>query len=222
MRVRFSSKGNVAAGAFKLTEQEIEQQVLTDLSKYRTRFQERYHAPAPSPLDVESLVKELWDVVVSYEDIPQSESEEVLGYFAPEIRTIVVDPRICNHPRRISFTVAHEAGHLSLHAFLFTQSAQSARSGTARATRRKMKTNPSIEWQANTYAAQLLAPKREVVAFLEEQGLAAANVIPRAIDVEQILMPFQERFGLSRHAMEVHLHRLGISMVNTQHALRIK
>lgn len=214
MKLRVSSKGTVAMGAFKLTGAEIELQVATDLTAYRKVFRERYGAAPATPLDVESFVKERWGVEVMYEDIPQTADEEILGYFAPEVRAIVVDPRVCNHPRRVSFTVAHEAGHLSLHAFLF---AAGKGVGAKRTTRGKLKTSPSIEWQAHTYAAHLLAPKHELVAFLEEQGLATGNSISKPVDIEQHLAPLQKQFGLSRHAMEIHFRRLGIPMINTRY-----
>lgn len=208
--MRISSKGKVAVGAFKLTTADIELQVMNDLTKYRSLYRERYGETAPAQLDVENLVKELWDVAVEYEDIPQEEGEEVLGFFAPEIRTIVVDPRACNHPRRLSFTVAHEAGHLSLHSFLFPQGA----AGSVRTTQRKLVSTPSIEWQANVYAAHLLAPKHEVFDLLRELGLITMGTVSQPIDVETVLAPFQDRFGLSRQAMEVHFKKLGVPMKN--------
>lgn len=214
MKLRVSSKGRVAAGGFKLTGQEIELQVMTDLTAYRMGYQEKYRMQPEAPLDVENFVNEKWGVEVLYEDIPQLLDEEVLGYFAPEIRSIVVDARICNHPRRLSFTVAHEAGHLSLHAFLFHTNGNK---DAARTTRKKLKTNASLEWQANTYAAHLLAPKREVVALLSELGLATPTSVSQAIDVEQIMPALQERFGLSRQATEVHFRRLGIPMLNARY-----
>lgn len=214
MKLRINSKGTVAMGAFKLTGAEIELQVLTDLTTYRKVFRERYGAAPAALLDVESLVKELWGVEVIYEDIPQPADEEILGYFAPEVRSIVVDPRICNHPRRVSFTVAHEAGHLSLHAFMFGPQKDA---GATRTTRRKLKTSPSIEWQANIYASHLLAPKHELLAFLQGQELAVGNAISKAIDMEQVLAPLQEQFGLSRQAMEIHFRRLGIPMANARY-----
>lgn len=206
-------------GGFKLTGAEIESQVMTDLTAYRITYQERYGRQPSAPLDVENLVKEMWGVEVVYENIPQAQDEEILGYFAPEIRSIVIDSQTCNHPRRLSFTVAHEAGHLSLHAFMFhTNGSKSA----TRTTRKKLQTNPSLEWQANTYAAHLLAPKREVVAFLAELGLATPTAVTRAIDVEQIMPAFQERFGLSRQATEVHFRRLGIPMLNARYRFPIE
>lgn len=214
MRFRVSSRGKIAVGGFKLTGNEIDLEVSTDLTKYRTIYRERYGREPAVPLDVENFVKERWDVEVLYEDILQPADEEILGYFAPEVRTIVVDPRICNHPRRLSFTVAHEAGHLSLHAFMFPTNGDKS---AARITRQKIKTNHSIEWQANIYAAHLLAPKFEVMDLLEELGLATRNVIPRAIDIEQVINPFQERFGLSRQAMELYFRRLGVPVLNARY-----
>ncbi len=214
MKLRLNQKGGVSLKAFKLTSAEIELQVATDLTKYRKVFRERYGVAPAVPLDVESLVKELWNVEVLYEDIPQPADAEILGFTAPETGSIVVDSRVCNNPRRVSFTVAHEAGHLSLHAFMYAPHKNRA---TKRTTSGKLDGTPSMEWQANTYASFLLAPKPELLALLQEQGLATGNTISEPIDMEQIVSPFQARFGLSRQAMEVHFRRLGIAVSNARY-----
>src|SRR5215470_10703140 len=84
MKLRVSSVGKIAVGAFKLTGQEIETQAMTDLTSYRVAFQQRYGSQPPVPLDVDSLVKELWEVDVVYEDIPQQPDEE--GNYSPRVR----------------------------------------------------------------------------------------------------------------------------------------
>jgi Zn-dependent peptidase ImmA (M78 family) len=208
MKVRFSSKGNIATNAFRLTPEEIEEQVLSDLTKYRKAFLEKHGIHAPTPLDVESLVKELWGVEVGYEEIPQTAGEETLGYYIPSTKTIVVDPEVCNNAKRLSFTVAHEAGHLSLHSFMFSGKTE---------IKGKVPFHVSIERQADTYAAHLLAPKFELFDFLREQKKMTGDTIALPIDINELLPALQSSFGLSRHAMEIHFQRLGIPMTNTRH-----
>ena len=48
MKIRITKNLNPLADSFQLTKQEIESQVLSDLSKYRKLYQERYSKPAPT------------------------------------------------------------------------------------------------------------------------------------------------------------------------------
>lgn len=205
--VRFSSKGKISPTSFRLSNDDIERQVIEDLSKYRRLYSERYQKEAPTPLDVENYVKELWDVEVIYDVITQTVDSEVLGYLDLSKKHIVVDARACNHARRISFTVAHEAGHLALHSFMYLNVSKAS----------SKKPAPHIEYQADTYASLLLAPTHIVLQILEEQGLVKDNRVLGAVDVEQILSVFQDRVGLSRHALEIRLRKMGITLTNARY-----
>src|SRR3989344_8636939 len=120
MKVRVAKNWNPMADTYQLTKEEIESQVLGDTAKYRKIYSEKYGKNPPSLLDVDNYVQELWGFSVSFETIPQdSEDEDTLGFLRPHTQQVVVDENGTNQ-KRISFTIAHEAGHLSLHAPLFT------------------------------------------------------------------------------------------------------
>ena len=213
MRFRTTKNPNHSLDTFQLTKQEIESQVLSDLVTYKRKFYEKYSKSASTPLDVDSYIKELWGFNICFENIEQdSEDRETLGYLRPEKQQVIVDEN-CDNQKRISFTLAHEAGHLSLHKSLFLEEnglivgwRYPDLSGNKK---RKDKAEIRREWQANTYAGALLAPKPEVEFFLEEVGLLR-NRLLISFDLNEYFPKFEERFGLSRQALEIRLRQLGI------------
>jgi len=213
MKLRVLKNWNPLADTYQLTKQDIESQVLGDLVKYRKIYSDKYHKSAPTPIDVDNYVQELWGFSISFESVPQdSDNEDTLGFLRPETRQVVIDDG-CTNQRRISFTVAHEAGHLSLHRPLFSiqdgfivgwkhsdPSKNKKKSDTAHVRR---------EWQANVYAGALLASRIDVEALLRELGLLSGQtLIP--FNLNDHFTKFEERFGLSRQALEIRLEHLKI------------
>lgn len=207
MKLRITKKG-IAKGGFRISADEIELQVITDLSKYRRIYSEKYGKIPVLPLDVESFVKELWGVEVRYETINQTQGEETLGYFIPNTKVLVVDPEACGNSKRLSFTVGHEAGHMSLHSFLFKNDQDSGK---------KHQNDIHIERQAETYAAHLLAPKHDVIEFLQNEGYMADYMVHSNIDMEELAPKLQKKFGLSRHASEIHLLKMKVPIKNSRY-----
>lgn len=212
MKVRVAKTWNPLADSFQLTKQDIESQVLSDLSKYRQLYQERYGKPAPSPLDVDNFVYELWGFSICVEAIPQNDDEQVLGFLRPEAQQVVVDEN-CTNQKRISFTVGHEAGHLSLHGPLFkTENGLIVGWATIPKSHNKKKLDTAHhrrEWQANVYAGALLAPEMDVRTLLEELGLVK-NLVLSPFNLDEHFVSFESRFGLSRQALEIRLGHLGV------------
>lgn len=213
MRLRIGKNG-IYISTFKLTFEDIEQQAANDLLRYRRIFQSRYGNVASMPLDVESFIKELWGVEISYDELEQTVNDELLGIFEPEKQQIIIDPKACNNRGRISFTVAHEAGHLSLHSFLFVFN-----NGKVSGWKNKLSSaNKNLERQADLYAASLLAPRQEIYDFLKEKKISDGNSLMSPIDLSIYAPVFQERFGLSRHALEIRLSKLNLPTINEKYA----
>ena len=69
------------------------------------------------------------------------------------------------------------------------------------------------EWQANVYAGALLAPKIDVeiilreLSFIQDQTLLPFNL-------NDCFQKFEDRFGLSRQALEIRLTHLNIPFKN--------
>lgn len=213
MKLRVAKTWNPIADTYQLTKQEIESQVLSDLSKYRHAYQEKYGKQTPVLLDVDNFVSELWGFSVVFEDVPQElVEEETLGFLRPEAQQVVVDEK-CTNQKRISFTIGHEAGHLSLHGPLFKKengkivgwnhipkSKNQKKLDTAHIRR---------EWQANVYAGALLAPAMDIHTLLTELGYIKNSIIS-SFNLDQHFEEFEKRFGLSRQAIEIRLNHLGI------------
>lgn len=221
MRMRVTKNWNPLIDSYQLTKQEIESQVLGDLAKYRHKYSEKYNKPAPTPLDVDNYVHELWGFGVTFEKIIEdSEEKETLGFLRPETQEVVVNED-CTNQRRISFTVAHEAGHLALHGPLF-EIKNGIISGWKslplhESTKKSDTADIRREWQANVYAGSLLASKVEVEEFLRELGLIDnQTLIP--FKLSEHLSKFEERFGLSRQALEIRLEHLGIPIIKSSFA----
>jgi len=213
MKIRVTKTWNPLADSFQLTKHEIESQVLSDLSKYRQRYHERYGKPAQIPLDVDNFVQELWGFSISVEAVPQEiEEEEILGFLRPENKQVVVDEN-CTNQKRISFTIGHEAGHLSLHGPLFKkENGVIVGWASIPKSRNKNKLDTAHhrrEWQANVYAGALLAPEIEVRSLLAELGLVKNSVLS-SFNLNDHFGVFETRFGLSRQALEIRLGHLGI------------
>lgn len=212
MKLRITKNLNPLADSFQLTKQEIESQVLSDLSKYRKLYQERYSKSAPTLLDVDNFVSELWGFSISVESVPQEDGKEALGFLRPESRQVVIHEG-CTNQKRISFTVGHEAGHLSLHGMLFKKDGDVIVGwGDIPKSKNKKKLEEAErrrEWQANVYAGALLAPEMDIRTLLEELGLVK-NLVLSQFNLDDHFASFETKFGLSRQALEIRLGHLSI------------
>lgn len=213
MKIRVTKNWNPLADSYQLTKQEIESQVLSDLARYRRKYAEKYGKPASIPLDVDNYVQELWGFSVSFERIKSdSEDKETLGFLRPETQQVVINED-CKNQRRISFTIAHEAGHLALHGPLFTTKdgviSGWISSPLHKDTKKSNTAHIRREWQANIYAGALLASHVEVKELLCELGLLKDSILT-PFYLDEYFSKFEERFGLSRQALEIRLEHLNI------------
>lgn len=228
MKIKLRKNWNPGIDSFQLTGADIEKQAATDLLRYRKVYFEKYRRRPSIPLDIDHLVKELWDVEVEFSPIQQSDGEnETLGYLDAERRKIIVDSGLSQNQNRTSFTVAHEAGHLSLHTPMFKfenglvtgwqNQVLKCEIDTLSQNRRFKASAMRREWQANKYAAAILAPKEELVESLVGYGLASDNSIIRPIDLAKHAEPLQQKFGLSRYALEIRLSEIGAQLINRKY-----
>jgi Zn-dependent peptidase ImmA (M78 family) len=226
MRVTLHKNFNPSNETFQLTKTEIEAIVIEDLIRYKRLYFSKYNKSSPAVLDVDNFVQELWGVSIEFGNIDQNLGEqEILGRLDPERQKIVVDVNTRSNPKSISFTIGHEAGHLSLHASMFRLEngvvkgwSDGLRSNCQNDKKRELDSLRK-EWQANQYAAALLAPKLEVMDLLKENGLMKNNFLAQPVDLALYGEVFDNRFGLSRQALEIRLFELGIPCKNTKYAI---
>lgn len=152
----------------------------------------RKHGLMRAPVDAEAVAEHLGARVI-FDDL----EDDVSGFLLREqgVSTIAINRQ--HHPNRQRFTLAHECGHLFLHAnegdrlwldkTLFFRA--SSNSG-----------DQFPEIQANQFAAGLLMPEELIVGMLGKERLISE------IDVVRLAM----RFEVSERAMTVRLISLGL------------
>lgn len=229
MRIkRFHKNWNPTQEIFELTKDDIELQVMRDLQKYSKAYYDKYQKSAPEKFDVDNFISELWNFEIKFESIKQPEGEEILGCLRPENKEIIVDSDQCHNDGRINFTIAHEAGHLSLHASMLRlengrivgwRDKPIQPQFVSPEKNKKLDINQKrMEWQANKYAGALLAPKYKVYKSLEKLGLIKEQKQTAPVDLANNAQALMEEFGFSRQALEIRLSDLKIDMTNKKYS----
>lgn len=145
-----------------------------------------------TPVDIESIAHRLGAQVV-YDDL----EDDVSGFLLREkgVSTIAINKK--HHPNRQRFTLAHECGHLFLHA----QEGDRLWLDKTLFFRDDSKTGDHFsEIQANQFAAGLLMPEDLLTTRLGETGPVSD------VDVVRLALEFK----VSERAMTVRLISLGL------------
>lgn len=227
MRGRLHKNWNPLEEVFELTKEDIELQVLQDVQKYNQIYLQKYGKTAPLDFDVDNFISEVWGFEIFFESIKQSEGEEILGYLRPQEQKIVIDDIQCGIKERINFTIAHEAGHLSLHASMLrmengvvvgwnSKPIEPQFIGESR-IRKLDKNQQRMEWQANKYASALLAPKHKIHEALALLGLIRNQQQIAPLNLNLNSQDLMTKFGLSRQALEIRLSDLKIDLIGKRY-----
>ncbi len=229
MRVRIHKNWNPLQEIFQLTQDEIELQVLHDVRSYHDAYSKKYGKQAPEQFDVDNFIAERWGFEIVFDSIKQQEGEEVLGYTSPKDGTVVVDPEQCGSKERITFTVAHEAGHLALHATMFrlengkvvdwSRAPIQPQYASGKSDRKQSINQKRMEWQANKYAGALLVPKHIAHKTLVDLGLVVGQKQIKSVDLLEHAQFLMEKFGISRQALEIRLSDLKIDLLNRRYRI---
>lgn len=171
-------------------------------------------AEIPLPVPVEAWVESALDIDFGFERIAPMDGSRVLGRAEPSRRLIRVDESLVDDEPRLRWTIAHELGHVLLHA----DGDEMNETTHAPATIELLESSP-IEQQANRFAGALLMPAKFIVIalfdFCNRHELDAAATIPELTGSSEaseslwrtIFLPgICETFGVSRFGA---LHRLG-------------
>lgn len=126
---------------------------------------------------------------------------EVLGATEISSKTIRVSDRIADQENRFRFTVAHELGHITLHAHL---------TGTFRDSADGPFLDDLLEREANRFAAAFLVPvnalRQELPRFAAATGVTASELLDRVSIEEpaattvllgQVIPRLSKRFGVA-------------------------
>lgn len=98
-----------------LSNEMIENQAWQDLLK----FQKVSKNSLTFPIYPEEVMSSVWSVEVEYvNDLKSDKGEKLLAHYVPEDKIVRINESIKGVEGRVSFSLAHEAGHISLHSFL--------------------------------------------------------------------------------------------------------
>lgn len=214
MKIKLHKNWIPIVDTYQLTKNEIEFQVMQDIRKYGDLYQKKFGKSPGLKLDIDNFVEIMWGFQIVFQEIPSEiTKEEIWGYLDPKSKTIYVNPN-CS-PERINFTVAHEAGHLSLHLSMmrlengrvtdWRDKPLPPQSNIARLDEREKR----LEWQAYKYASALLVPKFDLINYFSGKGLVENGGLKNNFDFEGVYPGIKERFGISKKAFEIRLEDLG-------------
>jgi len=142
-------------------------------------FLARHHASKRIPIPIERIVE--FDLNLDIVPVPGLEKAfEIVGFTSSDLSEITVDEHVYeSQANRYRFTLAHEAGHVVLHADLFKQQ----RFRRVDDWKDFVRTFPELdlsrlEWQAHSFAGLVLVPGdalervvRDVIRQVKAQGV---------------------------------------------------
>ena len=184
-----------------MTNSMIEAQTIQDLCAY----QKATGKSLSYPIYADEVIQTVWGVEVEYVDgLQDKDGNTILACFSPHERKVHVNMSEKGTEGRMSFTLAHEAGHVSIHDFL---SRTINIDVLCRGSFTEGEEAITIERQADKYAAYLLMPATAVNEKIEELGYKAGATI----DLMALGKTLKDYFGVSSQALEKRLTDLGIN-----------
>ena len=167
--------------------------------EYAEAFLAKYHSSRQIPVPIEEVVE--FQLGIDIVPLPGiEESFDVVGFTSSDLAEISVDEYVYKRQtRRYRFTLAHEVGHVILHADLFKKY-------TFRNTeewKQFIKTLPEMEYrllelQAYNFAGLVLVPGdalqhelKESVRRVKAQGVNQANDFARDLVVDLVATRFE-------------------------------
>ena len=152
------------------------------LRRYADAFLRKYHPTLQIPVPIEQIIE--FQLHLDIVPLPGlEEAFEIVGFTASTLDEISVDQHVYEHrPGRYRFTLAHEVGHVVLHAELFKEH----RFRGADEWKRFVRAFPDLdlsrlEWQAHSFAGLVLVPSE---ALQRELKSAAKRVKASSIAKE--------------------------------------
>lgn len=139
------------------------------LRRQADAFLGKYHAGSSIPIPIDRIIDHQLQIYVLA--VPGlEEAIEMAGYTSSDLTEIAVDHHVYYHqPGRYRFTLAHEVGHVILHAELYREH----RFNTIDQWKQFIRTQTpldmiSLETQADCFAGLILAPKRTLEQVLRD------------------------------------------------------
>jgi Zn-dependent peptidase ImmA (M78 family) len=197
-----------------LTDEMVEHQAMLDLERYAALTGKEI----TFPIYPEEIIEKLWSVSIeNRESITDDRGAPAFAYFSPKERSVFVNlSAAAESEGRSSFTIAHEAGHISLHDFASNadDSVCFGYSNTSGENRERIK-----EHQAERYASDLLMPRDTLYPRVQE---ILSRTKTTSLDLSQHGRELCKYFNVSLQALEIRLDQLGIATRNAYYPKKIK
>jgi len=173
-------------------------------------FLARYHPSKRVPIPIERIVD--FDLGLNIVPVPGLEAAfEIVGFTSSDLTEITVDAYVYERQSgRYRFTLAHETGHVVLHADLFRQQQLESVDDWKEFVR----TFPDmdlrrLEWQAHSFAGLVLVPgdalKRAASNMLRQakaQGINQEQDFVHDVIVEALATHFEVSTGVIQRRLE--------------------
>lgn len=180
------------------------------LRLYSEAFLTKYHSTQQIPVPIEDIIE--FQLHIDIVPLPGlEEAFETVGFTASTLDEISVDQYVYEHqPGRYRFTLAHEVGHVVLHAELFKEH----RFRGVDEWKRFVQAFPDLdlsrlEWQAHSFAGLVLVPsealKRELTSVARQ---VKAKSVSKEMDFAKglIVDMVANRFQVSGDVIERRLN----------------
>lgn len=169
------------------------------LRRHADAFLTKHHPSQQIPVPIEHIIE--FQLHLNIVPLPGlEEAFEIVGFTANSLDEISVDQYVCEHqPGRYRFTLAHEVGHVVLHAELFKEH----RFRGADEWKRFVRAFPDLElsrleWQAHSFAGLVLVPsealQRELKSAarqMKAKGVTKETDFAKALIVDMAATRFQ-------------------------------
>ncbi len=169
------------------------------LRRHAEAFLAKHHPAQQLPVPIEQIIE--FQLHIDIIPLPGlEEAFEIVGFTASTLDEISVDQHVYEHrPGRYRFTLAHEVGHVVLHAELFREH----RFRGVDEWKRFVRTFPDLElsrleWQAHSFAGLVLVPsdalQREVKAAARQvkaKSVTKESDFAKALIVDMVATRFQ-------------------------------
>lgn len=184
------------------SDEAISSQVGEDLRKYRVKVRRSLELP----IYPDEIAETLWGITTVYPDHVLDESgSDVLACYNPSKKTIEINISERENEGRVSFTIAHEVGHISMHSFLHE---------IFQGKTIDEKSSKQLDKQADKYASLLLMPEKLMQEMIKNK--IGSNPM---IDLNLCGLDLMETTRVSRQALEIRLCNLGYKLVNSKYGI---
>jgi len=186
-----------------------------DLERIAKQFLQQHHPSLELPIPIEEIAE--FAVGLNIVPIPGLYRDyKIESWLSCDQKAVFVDLRQCEEMEtRYRFSLAHEIGHLLLHADLYREVSLgsfedwiSFHEGLDPATR------DSLEWQARSLAGRILVPAEPLVRHAQEQIDAVKLRLPKGVDPEALFgavaIPLSDIFNVHEEVVRIRLSGDGI------------